>query len=192
MPDTKKYYTKEELLCMTTYQLRDICVEEKIVNGLISSFDKDEYIHQILRFRGRNEQLFITKYNQDGQDRLENLLSSARIHFQAKQLKGCAKVVCYEEISTEIFDNFTIGYDKDLADTNAILVSGNKICGIFNIREQEQNKEFLYITKAKEMKCTESNIRDYRLYCMDRTGFDLLYSMYTEDTAVIPQNLNFT
>lgn len=192
MPDTKKYYTNEELICMTTYQLRDICVEEKIVNGLISSFDKDEYIHQILRFRGRNEQLFITKYNQNGQDRLENLLSSARIHFQAKQLKGCAKVVCYEEISTEIFDNFTIGYDKDLADTNAILVSGNKICGIFNIREQAQNKEFLYITKAKEMKCTESNIRDYRLYCMDRAGSDLLYSIYTEDTAVLPQNLKFT
>lgn len=192
MPNTRKYYTKEELLCMTTYQLRDICTEEKIVNGLISSFDKDEYIYQILRFRGRKEHLLISEYNNDGQERIENLLLNAKINFKAKKLKGCAKVVSYEDISTEIFDNFTIGYDKELVDTNALLVSGNKICAIFNIREQAENTEFLYITKAKEMKSFESNVRDYKLYCMDRVGSDLIYSIYSEDTGILPQNLTFT
>ncbi len=192
---TKKYYTKDELLCMTTYQLRDICQEEKIINGLISSFDKDEYIYQILRFRGREEHLFISNYNEKGQKRLENLLVSAKINYRPTQLKGCAKVVCYEDISTNIFDNFTIGYDKDLVDTNALLVSGSKICAIFNIREQANNTEFLYITKAKEMKCEESNIRDYKLYCMDRRGSDLIYSIYKDyeaDSIFLPKNITFT
>ena len=187
----KKYYTKEELECMTTYQLRDICTVEKLVNGMISSFDKDEYIHQILRFRGRKEQLFIQNHSEDGLKRLEYLLSSAKLSFHNKQVRGCAKVVCYEEISTELFDGFTIGYDKDLADTNALLVSGNRICAIFNIRANADNTEVLYLTKSKDTACYESNMRNYKLYCMDRAGSDFIYSLYHEDRTILPESLSF-
>ena len=147
----KRYYTKEELECMTTYQLRDICIGEKLVNGMISSFDKDEYIYQILRFRGRKEHLLIQNHSAEGLKRLEHLLGYAKLSFQNKQIRGCAKVVCYENIATEVFDGFTIGYDSDLADTNALLVSGNQICAIFNIREKAENTEVLYLTKSKDI-----------------------------------------
>ena len=107
-----KYYTKEELDLMTTYQLRDICNEEKIVNGMLVQFDKDEYIHQIMRFRGRKEHLLISNYNKEGHTRLEGLLNTAKLSFKNNKIRGCAKLICYENLASEIFDNFTIGYEK--------------------------------------------------------------------------------
>ena len=49
--DTKKNemkYEKSELELMTTYQLREICRREKIMNGVIHPLDKEELIHYAL------------------------------------------------------------------------------------------------------------------------------------------------
>ena len=186
-----RYYTKDELALMTTYQLRDICNEEKIINGMIAPFDKDEYLYQIMRFRGRKEHLLIKDYNKEGQERLEALLSTAKLSFKMSKIRGCAKLVCYENLSTEIFDHFTMGYKKELIDTNAILVSGSKICAIFGIREKANDTEKLYITKFANMSCRESNMRNYTLYCMDRAESDLIYELYNESRPILPQNLSF-
>ena len=51
------YYTLEELELMTTYQLRDICWKEQIINGIQAPLDKEELIRQIMRFRGRKNNL---------------------------------------------------------------------------------------------------------------------------------------
>lgn len=189
--DKHNYYTKEELEMMTTYQLREICIEEKIVNGTLRSFDKDEYIYQILRFRGREKRLLITEYDKEGYERLEYLLSRSKLIFNGKTIRGCAKLICYEGISTELFDNFTIGYEKDLIDTNALLVSGSKICAIFQIRAKPNDLEKLYITKSKDIPCEESNMKDYVLYCMKREQSDFLYNLYKEERPVLPDNLSF-
>ena len=102
--DKHNYYTKEELEMMTTYQLREICIEEKIVNGTLRSFDKDEYIYQILRFRGREKRLLITEYDKEGYERLEYLLSRSKLIFNGKNIRGCAKLICYrsEEHTSEL------------------------------------------------------------------------------------------
>ena len=47
--DTKKNemkYEKSELELMTTYQLREICRREKIMNGVIHPLDKEELIQK--------------------------------------------------------------------------------------------------------------------------------------------------
>lgn len=189
--DTHKYYTKEELEMMTTYQLREICIEEKIVNGTLRNFDKDEYIYQILRFRGREKRLLITEYNKEGYERLEYLLSKSRLLFSNNSIRGCAKLICYEGLSLELFDNFTIGYDKDLIDTNALLVSGSKICAIFQIKAKENDLEKLYITKSKNIPCEETNIKNYTLYCMKREQSDFIYNLYKDEMSILPDNLSF-
>jgi len=45
-------YHKLGLLLMTTFQLREICRTEKIVQGIVNLMDKDEFIRVILRYRG--------------------------------------------------------------------------------------------------------------------------------------------
>jgi hypothetical protein len=46
--DQKRRYTKEELLEMTTLQLREICYYQKIVKGFINTLDRDALITTIL------------------------------------------------------------------------------------------------------------------------------------------------
>ena len=186
-----QYYSREELELMTTHQLREICRDQKIINGVLRPLDKDELIYQILRFRGREDHLFIMKQSETGMERLESLLASARLHFQNDIIRGCAKLIAYEGLAVEYFDHFTIGYRPEIANTNALLVSGNQICAIFNIREFPNDSVQLYITKSKELPCKESNIRSYSLYCMDRAQSDLLYRYYQMELPLLPEHLNF-
>ena len=56
--DTKKNemkYEKSELELMTTYQLREICRREKIMNGVIHPLDKEELIQTIMRYMGKRQ-----------------------------------------------------------------------------------------------------------------------------------------
>lgn len=187
-----RYYSREELELMTTYQLREICRQERLINGIHAPLDKDVLIRQILRFRGREDRLFITKPAEGGWERLEGLLSSARLDLNhANALQGCAKITAYNGISIEYFDHFTIGYLPELADTNALLVSGGELCAIFNLRAYGGSPDRLFITKAAGLDCRESRIRDYTLYCMDRAQSDLLYRLYLEETAIVPEHLRF-
>ena len=57
-------YSRAELELMTTFQLRDICWRERIINGIQAPMDKDELIRQIMRFRGRKDNLFINEYRE--------------------------------------------------------------------------------------------------------------------------------
>lgn len=186
-----QYYSQDELELMTTYQLMEICRDQKIINGVIHPLDKDELIHQIMRFRGREDHLFITQHLDAGVQRLEELLQSARLHFQSDAVRGCAKLIAYDGLAIEYFDHFTIGYRPEIANTNALLVSGNKICAIFNLTEYPGYPGRLFITKSKELRCRESDVRSYTLYCMDRSQSDLLYRMYHTEQPLLPEHLNF-
>ena len=129
-----RYYTRDELELMTTYQLRDICYRERIINGIHAPLDKDVLIREIMRFRGRADRLFITEPSEDGLERLESLLATAKLDLVDTALQGCAKLIVYHGISVEYFDRYTIGYMQELVDTNALLVSGGEICAVFNLR----------------------------------------------------------
>ena len=52
-------YEKSELELMTTYQLREICRREKIMNGVIHPLDKEELIQTIMRYMGKRQDFFI-------------------------------------------------------------------------------------------------------------------------------------
>lgn len=47
-----KRYRKADLELMTTFQLREICRKEKIIQGVIDPLDKEELIRVVMRFRG--------------------------------------------------------------------------------------------------------------------------------------------
>lgn len=185
------YYTIEELELMTTYQLREICWKERIINGIQAPMDKDELILQIMRFRGRRDNLFILKSKEESVKRLEKLLQMTTIQSMPHSIKGCAKIISYNGIEVGYFDHFTIGYRPELVDTNALLVSGNKICAIFQVRQFRQDKEWLYLTKSADIACVESPVRSYQLYCMDRLQSDWLYHLYETEYETLPAHLRF-
>lgn len=187
--ESLQYYRRDELELMTTHQLREICREQKIINGIMRPLDKDELIYQIMRFRGREEHLFITQKSDAGIERLESMLKDAHLHFRNDTIRGCAKLIAYDGLAIEYFDRFTIGYYPEIANTNALLVSGNQICAIFNIKEYPEHPDQLFITKVKDLTCQESNVRSYSLYCMDRAQSDLLHRIYHTDYPILPEHL---
>ncbi len=184
-------YSKSELELMTTFQLRDICFKERIINGIQAPMDKDELIRQIMRFRGRKDGLFITEYREEGIKRLEEILKTARIHIASEPLRGCAKIVTYQGIAVTCSDGLAIGYKKEIADTNALLVSGGEVCAIFNIRSLGGEGDRLYLTKSEKIPCRESGIKSYRLYCMNRGQSEWLYHLYETGYDMYPEHLDF-
>ncbi|MCH5343804.1 MAG: molecular chaperone [Acetatifactor sp.] len=185
------YYTREQLELMTTYQLRDICWKEQIINGIQAPLDKEELIRQIMRFRGRKENLYILEQNDEGWSRLEELLHTAVIHSYPQTVKGCAKIVAYEGLAIDYFDHFTIGYRPEIVNTNALLVSGGQICAILQIEQFGARTDCLYLTKSAEIKCRESAVKSYQLYCMEQAQSEWLYRLYESDYDVLPEHLNF-
>lgn len=190
---TKTYrsYSRSELELMTTFQLRDICFKERIINGIQASLDKDELIRQIMRFRGRKEGLFITEYREEGMERLEEMLKTTRVHVYPERIKGCAKIVAYQGLAITCSDGLAIGYKHEIADTNALLVSGGEVCAVFNLRSLKGQKDRLYLTKSKDLPCREARVKSYRLYCMDKRQSEWLYRLYETGYEMCPEHLDF-
>lgn len=184
-------YTRSELELMTTFQLRDICFRERIINGIQASLDKDELIRQIMRFRGRKDGLFITEHRKEGIERLEELLKTVRIHISPEPLRGCAKIITYRGIAVTCSDGLTIGYKSGIVDTNALLVSGGEVCAIFHIRSVQGQRDRLYLTKSEKLPCKESAVKNYRLYCMGRSQSEWLYHLYETGYDMYPEHLDF-
>lgn len=46
---------------MTTFQLREICTKERILQGVINPMDKEELVHTILRYKGADEYFLIQR-----------------------------------------------------------------------------------------------------------------------------------
>lgn len=187
----QKKYHQDELELMTSYQLREICKEEKIINGMTAPMEKDQLITQIMRFRGLQKGLYMTEYTEEGMETLNHLLRTARVMLHQKEIRGCARLICYEGLAMNFFDEFTIGFDPELVNTNAILVSGTEICAIFQIRQKFQDEESLYITKSEHIPCKESHQRTYVLYCMDKANSEAIYRIYQENHSILPEQLDF-
>lgn len=188
--EEQRHYSREELELMTTYQLRDICWREKIINGIQAPMDKDILIRQIMRFRGKADRLFITGQREDGIERLEEMLKRTKIRPLSGTVKGCARMIAYEGLGISMEDGFTIGYLPEIVDTNALLVSENRICAIFQVRQQVGNTEELYLTKEAGIDCRDSLVKNYRLYCMDRGQSDLIYRFYMGEQDMEPLHLH--
>ena len=64
--ENRKFYRRKNLELMTTYQLREICRKERLIQGLIDPMDKEELIHVIMRYRGTREELLIYSESKEG------------------------------------------------------------------------------------------------------------------------------
>ena len=184
-------YEKAELEFMTTYQLREICFHEKIINGIIDPLDKEELIRAILRSKGKRTDYFIREEKRDGRERLEDFLARCRITYLADEGLYCgSKIVAYEGLSIESYDGYTIPYRRELAGTNALLMGSDmEICTILNIKEREGDRENLYLTKHAKIEARETRRKVYRIFCFDRRLSECLYRLYNGENTILPEHI---
>lgn len=184
-------YYKQDLELMTTHQLREICRREKIIQGVINPMDKDDLIRVILRYRGADEHLLIKTNNPEGLEALKNVISKVNVHFQSDIRPSCsAKLVAWHGRAIGYYDELTIRYEQALAGTNALIVSGNEVCGILNIIPKGDDRDVLYLTKASEVPCKESFVKNYSLYCMDKVNSEIIYRIYSGEYGYMPEHLS--
>lgn len=187
VPDRR--YHERDLELMTTFQLQEICRREKIIHGVISPMDKEELIRVILRYRGADEYFLIQKADESGREALEHVIRSADIReWKNSRLQCGSKIIAYEGLAVSFYDGLTLPYDERLAGTNALVVGGDlTVCAVLNVERAGSRRDFLYLTKAADIPCKESGIKNYSLYCMGRRESELLYRIYNGDYTCLPE-----
>ncbi len=184
-------YHKADLELMTIFQLREICIKEKIVQGMVNPMDKEELIHTILHYRGADEYFLIQKQSGVGRDAIEQVLSRSKLQMQDSRFLYCrAKIVAYQGLAIDFHDGYTIPYDKRFAGSNALLVSGDgMLCAILNLLPKGEQTDVLYLTKSADISCMESEVKNYTLYCLEREQSELFYRIYGGKEQYVPEYL---
>ncbi len=191
LADEKVLYGKADLELMTTYQLREICRKNKIMNGVVDPLDKEELIRIILRSFGRQEEFLITESDREGMERLQTLFSECRLLEQDVENLRCNSILtAYRGLAIKSSDGYTIPYRKQLAETNAFVVSeSGKLCTVLHVRQKRGDTERLYLTKPAAVEASEGERKGYVLYCVDKRTSDELYRLYQGGQNVVPEHL---
>ena len=186
-------YHQAELMLMTTFQLREICRKERIIQGAINPMDKEELVRLILRYRGADEFFLIQKKDEAGMQAVEQMFQKLQVQEHPGHKLFCSsKITVYEGLSTDFYDGLTLSYEKSLAGTNALVVGGDgALCGIFNVVPMGGKTDCLYLIKPRSLPCKEAKVKNYSLYCMERRESEMVYRIYSGKDGYVPQHMAF-
>lgn len=176
-------YRRAELELMTTFHLREICRNEKIIHAAMDKMDKEELIRIIMRFRGQEDHLLIQQHLPGGENRVCDFLSTTKLVELPHKLSVPACITVWEGLDTNWKDGFALSFDASIANTNALVVGADrKLCAILNV-ETVGNQ--LYLTRSNELRCGEDTSRNYMVYLLSRNYSDIIYHLYTGDEVVV-------
>ncbi|TCO71509.1 acetate and sugar kinases/Hsc70/actin family protein [Marinisporobacter balticus] len=184
-------YKEKELSKMTTYQLREICIKEKLIKNSLGPLNKEEIIRLIMRYRGIEESLFIKEQDDQGLERLQASIKKVdKIILDKKTINVPSKLVVYEGLTVEIFDQYRITSNDTLDEGNVLLVDETfNICSIFNlIKGNDQN---YYLIKNEEITAKESTHKHYSLLYFEKQQSELIYDIYHQNIKHNPKYIQF-
>ncbi len=186
-----KRYHKSDLELMTTFQLREICRKEKIIQGILDPMDKEELVRVILRYRGAEEYFLIRKQREAGREAVERVFREVEFKERQDLALSCAsRIVAYEGLAIGFYDRIVLPYEKGLAGTNAFVVGGDgTVCAVLNLVPMGNRTDCLYLVKEAGIACQESGIKKYSLYCMGKRESELLYRIYQGTYELLPRYL---
>ncbi len=186
----KQRYTKLQLSRLTTYQLREICIKEKLVKDKLSQLNREALIHLIMSFRGADETYFINSYMESGIQQLESLLQYTPHEILREQnLKAPSKINIYDTLGITINDNYKMMTNQILTEGNVLLVDEHyRIATIFNLIALE--KEY-YLVKDKRVPMKETTRGQYYLLYFQKKDSDIIYDTYYNNQHFKPTYLHF-
>lgn len=184
-------YRKADLQAMTTYQLKEICRMERIIQGVVNPMDREELIRVILKFRGSEEHFLIRTADTGGLEALEQVMGKCILKERYRKGMECnSKIAAYEGLAIGFYDGLTIPYDEELVGTNALVMGGDgRICAVLNVEARGKGTDRLYLTKAAGLPCRESGMKDYSLCLMDRKNSEILYGIYYGSRGPAPEHM---
>ncbi|WP_310603874.1 hypothetical protein [Anaerosporobacter sp.] len=195
-------YRKSNLVTMTTIQLKEICIKEKIINGILNPLNRGELIDKIMRFRGIPEDLLIRKHCEGGFERVgETILKKIGTKREGSHsIVNPSKMIFYTGLEMTEYEGYSVKIEEHVSsveerkekcfylnNTNALLMDETrKLCGILNIVSSGDEQTF-YLIKSSAQEIEISQSKQYFIYYFDKKESDyLFYSYYEgEDKPVI-------
>ena len=107
--EEKHVYKRSQLEAMTTFQLREICRNERLVTSAVKPLEREGLIRLIMRFRGRKEYRHITEHNEAGRERLQEILHKMPMQIsESDQIRIPASLVLYNNMALDEQDGYQV------------------------------------------------------------------------------------
>ena len=194
VPRNETTYTRDELMEMTTFQLRNICYKEKLVGSVVNNLDREGLLNTILRFRSAEESLFIESDTPGGFERIEAALH-AYLNTPlpgADSIKIPAKMSLYAGLAVDRLDGYRVESAQGLSESNVLLVNDYmELCGIFQLRKEADKQGGYMLFSPKDVPWRKTVNQSYSLLFFRKQDSDYLYKAYTEDKPLPPVNLHY-
>lgn len=187
-------YTREELTEMTTFQLRNICYRERLVEGLSQRLDREETIRIILKYLGAEEHLLIGPRCEGG---IERVQTAMRKYMQAPLqgdggIRVPARIVLYPGIAVERADGYEVKAPAGYAESNVLLVNDRlELCGIFHLRRDEEKPGGYYLAAHHDGEWRRTANRQYSLLFLRRQDSDYVYKTYYQERELPPTHIHY-
>ena len=199
-------YSESDLQEMTTHQLREICIKEKIVKGIANTMNRYELIETIIRFRGEKEALLIRNICQGGMERLEEIIQR-KLGTCLKDegtIRNPARLILYNNLDLTLYDRYQIEIDRNkvndlskavvnhLVDSNVLLVSDDgMICSILNLVSDGGNPQKYFLERDGNQPIRRNNHKFYSLMFFEKRESDYLYNAYYDIRQTPVAALNY-
>ncbi|MBE1555946.1 molecular chaperone [Sporosarcina limicola] len=187
-------YTREELVEMTTFELRNICHKERLVTGLINPLDRESLIQTILKYRGTEDSLLIKEKKEGGFERVEEAIQNYlnTLLSDSGEIKIPAKMSIYSGMNIDELDKYLVETGGRLVESNVLLVNDYlELCGIFNLVRDFQQQNRYYFSAEKEIGIRDTKNKNYSFIFLKKQDSEYIYKTYYQEKQLPPINLHY-
>lgn len=186
----KKFFKQSLLEQMTTFQLKEICREERLVTKSVEPLDREGFIRLIMRFRGQKDYRHIEEYCEGGMGRLQSVVDNIPLSSVTDGgLHIPASIVLYKEMELDELDGNLVQEEEiSLYEGNLALVDE-----FFQLHTclylKQVNKEY-FICKGKGVPILAPDKHQYAiLYFPSSRSSEYLYEQYMGMKSEYPGTL---
>ncbi|MDR3222536.1 MAG: hypothetical protein LBT66_02190 [Methanobrevibacter sp.] len=193
----RHYYTRDELKRKTHYDLRRICIDEKLLQGYIENLNRADFINLILKFRSREKVYSIEEFTEGGIERLQELFDIRKgfVLNDSDKIKVPHKIVIYKGMSLTDEDEYKISIPEHISENNIFLMNGREyLCGIFQMSKNKDESNSFFIRSDEQFLRLEGlKNQNYSLMFFNKVDEKFLYNFYykEDNTASAPMSLNY-
>ena len=188
--EEKQVYKESQLEQMTTFQLREICRQERLVSSSSGHPDREGLIRLIMRFRGRKEYRHMDTFCEQGLERLQEILQKKPLQISdSGQIGVPASIVLYDDMAMDELDGYQVtAAGQPLYEGNLLLVDESlQLYTCCYIKESRGN---YWICKGRDVEIRNPEKHHYSfLYFPLERNSEYLYEQYRGMESSFPGTL---
>ncbi|HEY2492970.1 MAG TPA: molecular chaperone [Paenibacillus sp.] len=187
-------YGRDELMEMTTFQLRNICYTQRLVEGLGNNMDRERLIQVIMKYLSAEERLFIGPICEGGLDRVQSTIRKyMQLPLQGDGgIRVPARLILYSGMAMDKSDRYQVTATVPLAESNVLLVNDRmELCGILNLQQEDGKQGQYYLSTDRETQWVLTSNRQYSLLFLRKRESEYIYNTYYQVHDQPPANLQY-